>query len=113
MDLIKLIDLLIHAVAESGQHNIIAFNSCSSMYKLQSRLAGVKLWQASLRLNFSFSWASLFTLTVKHACLAFVTSPDNPSDFADLIKEFITLSQATAKLPTSGRRGLYRFHRPP
>lgn len=77
----ELIDLLIRIRAVPGKHNVVANAPCFSIYKLQTRLAGVELRQKNVNPDFSFDWDGLLELVDENTALVFLTSPDNPSGF--------------------------------
>ena len=90
----EIIDLLVRVLAEPGRHNIVAFNPCFSIYRLQARLAGVEFRQTELNPDFSFPWEKLLALTDEHTRLAFVTAPDNPSGYCPPVEELERLALA-------------------
>jgi histidinol-phosphate aminotransferase len=78
----EIIDLLIRVTARPGIDNVVAFDPCFSMYKVQSRLCGVDFRQVPLNEDFSFPWDGLLRRVDEHTRLVFVTNPDNPSGYA-------------------------------
>ncbi|MBU1003890.1 MAG: histidinol-phosphate transaminase [Proteobacteria bacterium] len=90
----EIIDLLVRIKARPGQDNIIAFDPCFSMYKLQAKLCGVELRQAPLNPDFSCPWDTLLALADEHTALCFVTTPDNPSGFTPSAAELEALARA-------------------
>lgn len=77
----EIIDLLVRVKARPGVDNVIAFDPCFAMYKLQSKLCGVEFRQTPLNEDFSFPWDDLAALADENTALCFVTSPDNPSGY--------------------------------
>ncbi|BBD09722.1 histidinol-phosphate transaminase [Desulfovibrio ferrophilus] len=90
----EIIDLLVRIKARPGQDNIIAFDPCFSMYKLQAKLCGVELRQAKLKPDFSFPWDDLLALADENTAICFVTTPDNPSGFTPKASELEALARA-------------------
>lgn len=90
----ELIDLIVRVKARPGVDNIIAFDPCFSMYKLQARLCGVELRQAKLREDFTFDWDALLALADENTAVCFVTTPDNPSGYAPPVAELEALARA-------------------
>ena len=78
----ELIDLLIRILAVPGRDNIVAFDPCFSIYRLQARLSGVEFRQAKLNPDFSFAWRELLNLVDDDTRVVFLTNPDNPSGYA-------------------------------
>ncbi|WP_045210888.1 histidinol-phosphate transaminase [Desulfonatronovibrio magnus] len=78
----EIIDLLIRITAAPGQNNIVAFEPCFSIYKLQARLCGVEFRQTALNPDFTFDFDALLKLIDHNTRLVFLTNPDNPSGFA-------------------------------
>ena len=89
-----IIDLLIRVKAVPGEHNIVAFKPCFSVYQLQARLCGVEFRQAPLREDFSFPWEDLLALTDERTAIVFVTTPDNPTGFCPPVAELEALARA-------------------
>ena len=94
----EIIDLLVRVLAEPGKHNIVAFNPCFSIYRLQSKLAGVEFRQAPLNPDFSFPWKNLLALVDENTRIVFVTTPDNPSGFCPPVEQLEALARS---LPAS------------
>jgi histidinol-phosphate aminotransferase len=92
----EIIDLLIRAKARPGSDNIVAFEPCFSIYRLQARLCGVEFRQAPLARDFSFPWERLLGLVDRNTALVFVTAPDNPSGWAP---EADRVAEVAASLP--------------
>lgn len=90
----EIIDLLVRVKARPGVDNIIAFDPCFSMYKLQARLCGVEMRQAPLNADFSFDWDGLLALADEHTAICFVTTPDNPSGYTPPVGELEALARA-------------------
>ena len=78
----EIIDLLIRVIARPGVDNIVAFDPCFSMYKVQSKLCGVAFRQVPLHEDLSFPWDGLLGVMDENTRLVFVTNPDNPSGYA-------------------------------
>ncbi len=78
----ELIDLLIRMLAVPGRDNIVAFDPCFSIYRLQAGLSGVEFRQARLNHDFSFAWDMLRELVDQNTRVVFLTNPDNPSGYA-------------------------------
>ena len=94
----EIIDLLVRVLAEPGKHNVVAFNPCFSIYRLQAKLAGVEFRQTPLNPDFSFPWNKLLALVDENTRIAFVTTPDNPSGLCPPVAEIEALARA---LPAS------------
>lgn len=92
----EIIDLLIRIRAVPGTHNVVANDPCFSIYKLQTRLAGVELRQKKLKPDFSFDWDGLLELVDENTALVFLTSPDNPSGFSPARADILAFAE---KLP--------------
>lgn len=90
----ELIDLLVRIKARPGIDNIIAFDPCFAMYKLQSQFAGVEFRQTPLNEDFSFPWDNLLALADENTAICFVTSPDNPSGHTATAAELEALARA-------------------
>jgi len=89
----EIIDLLVRVKARPGVDNIIAFDPCFSVYKLQAKLCGVEFRQTKLNSDFSFDWDALLKLADENTALCFVTTPDNPSGYAPRVEELETLAK--------------------
>jgi histidinol-phosphate aminotransferase len=92
----EVIDMLIRVKATPGKNNIVAFDPCFSMYKVQSRLCGIEFRQTPLRDDFTFDWDNLLNLVDENTSIVFITTPDNPSGYAPPVEEIISLH---SKLP--------------
>ncbi|WP_291319942.1 histidinol-phosphate transaminase [Desulfonatronospira sp.] len=92
----ELIDLLIRMLSVPGRDNIVAFNPCFSIYRLQARLSGVEFRQAELNPDFSFAFKELLNLVDDKTRVVFLTNPDNPSGYAAPASE---LHRFASKLP--------------
>jgi histidinol-phosphate aminotransferase len=92
----EIIDLLIRVTARPGIDNVVAFEPCFSMYKVQSKLCGVECRQVPLRADFSFPWDGLLEVVDEHTRLVFVTNPDNPSGHAVPAAEILAFA---ARIP--------------
>ncbi|GAU09678.1 histidinol-phosphate transaminase [Desulfoplanes formicivorans] len=89
----EIIDLLIRVMARPGVDNVVAFDPCFSMYKVQSKLCGVAFRQAPLNRDFSFSWDGLLQIMDERTRIVFVTNPDNPSGYAAPASEILDLAR--------------------
>jgi histidinol-phosphate aminotransferase len=78
----EIIDLIMRVKARPGADNVVAFDPCFSIYKLQAKLCGLELRQARLAPDFSFPFEELLGLCDENTALVFVTNPDNPSGHA-------------------------------
>ena len=94
----EIIDLLVRVLAEPGKHNIVAFDPCFSIYRLQAKLAGVEFRQTRLNPDFSFPWQKYLDLVDENTKIAFITCPDNPSGYCPPVAELEALLNA---LPAS------------
>lgn len=94
----EIIDLLIRITAVPGRDNIVAFEPCFSIYKLQSRLCGIEFRQHALNSDFTFDWEGLLYLVDDNTRIVFITNPDNPSGHA---VPFTELRSIAEKLPKS------------
>ncbi len=92
----ELIDLLIRMLSVPGRDNIVAFDPCFSIYRLQARLSGVEFRQAKLNPDFSFNLKELLKLVDSHTRVVFLTNPDNPSGYAAPASE---LDRFASQLP--------------
>lgn len=92
----EIIDLLLRVVARPGVDNIVAFDPCFSIYKLQTRLCGLEFRQTGLHTDFSFALDKLLDLVDEHTALVFITNPDNPSGYACAAQDLVALAH---KLP--------------
>lgn len=90
----EIIDLIVRIKARPGQDNIIAFEPCFSMYKLQAKLCGVEFRQTPVNRDFSFPWKDLLALADENTAICFVTTPDNPSGFTPSATELEELARA-------------------
>lgn len=93
----EIIDLLLRVKARPGQDNVVAFDPCFSIYKLQARLCGVEMRQVKLGPDFGFPFEKLLALCDDHTALVFVTNPDNPSGHAVKAAELAFLAKALPK----------------
>lgn len=78
----EIIDLLMRVKARPGLDNVVTFEPCFSLYKLQAKLCGLSLRQIPLAPDFSFPLDKLLAACDEHTALVFVTNPDNPSGHA-------------------------------
>ena len=78
----EIIDLLIRVLARPGKDNIVAFDPCFSIYKVQAKLCGVEIRQVALGDDFHFPWDELLAKVDEQTKIVFVTNPDNPSGYA-------------------------------
>jgi histidinol-phosphate aminotransferase len=92
----EIIDLLVRVCADAGEHNIVAFSPCFSMYPLMAKLCGVEFRQTPLRDDFTQPLDELLSFCDEKTALCFVTTPDNPSGYAPRAEE---LADLAAKLP--------------
>lgn len=92
----EVIDLLIRVKAKPDTDNIVAFDPCFSMYKVQAKLCGVEFRQAKLNEDFSFDWDAYLDLVDENTAIAFATTPDNPSGYCPPVTELIDVAR---KLP--------------
>lgn len=90
----EVIDLLLRVKARPGTDNVVAFDPCFSIYRLQTRLCGVALRQAKLKPDFGFAFEDLLALCDANTALVFVTNPDNPSGHAVKAAELAYLAKA-------------------
>ena len=89
----EVIDLLIRVKARPGIDNIVAFDPCFSMYKVQSRLCGIEFRQTALNKDFTFDWQNYLNLVDEHTAIAFATTPDNPSGYCPPVEELIEIAK--------------------
>ncbi|MFV0421858.1 histidinol-phosphate transaminase [Oleidesulfovibrio sp.] len=94
----EVIDLLIRVKAQPGQHNIVAFKPCFSMYELQTKFCGVEFRQVPVNSDFSFDWKALVAATDENTAIVFITTPDNPSGYCPPVQDVIDLAKS---LPSS------------
>ncbi|MFP5221016.1 MAG: histidinol-phosphate transaminase [Acidobacteriota bacterium] len=90
----EIIDLLLRVKARPGVDNVVAFDPCFSIYRLQAKLCGVELRQTRLGKDFSFPFQALLDLCDDNTALVFVTNPDNPSGHAVRAAELAYLAKA-------------------
>ena len=90
----EIIDLLLRVKARPGMDNVVAFDPCFSIYRLQSRLCGVEIRQAKLSPDFRFPFEDMLGLCDDNTALVFVTNPDNPSGYAVRAAELAYLAKA-------------------
>ncbi|GFK95248.1 Histidinol-phosphate aminotransferase [Fundidesulfovibrio magnetotacticus] len=90
----EIIDLMLRVKARPGVDNVVAFQPCFSIYRLQAKLCGVEMRQAPLRQDFSFPFEELLALCDENTALVFVTNPDNPSGHAVKAAELAYLAKA-------------------
>jgi histidinol-phosphate aminotransferase len=89
----ELIDLILR-VRVRPEEEVLAFEPCFSMYKLQSRLCGVGFRQVPLDRDFGFPWSALLEAANERTAVVFVTSPDNPSGRAATADELAHLARS-------------------
>jgi histidinol-phosphate aminotransferase len=90
----EIIDLLLRVKARPGMDNVVAFDPCFSIYRLQAKLCGVEIRQAKLSADFRFPFEDMLALCDEHTALVFVTNPDNPSGHAVKAAELAYLAKA-------------------
>ncbi len=90
----EVIDLLLRVKARPGLDNVVAFDPCFSIYRLQARLCGLELRQARLTPDFRFPFEDLLSLCDDNTALVFVTNPDNPSGHAVKAAELAYVAKA-------------------
>ena len=90
----EVIDLLLRVKARPGLDNVVAFEPCFSIYRLQAKLCGVEMRQARLSPDFRFPFDDLLGLCDDNTALVFVTNPDNPSGHAVPAAELAYLAKA-------------------
>ncbi|PIE68886.1 MAG: histidinol-phosphate transaminase [Deltaproteobacteria bacterium] len=88
----EIIDLLIRVLVQPGKDNVVAFDPCFSMYKVQAKLCGVTFRQVPLNRDFSFPWKKLLGIMDHRTKLVFITNPDNPSGHAVPAKEIVEVA---------------------
>lgn len=94
----EIIDLLVRIRAVAGKHNVVTCDPCFSIYKLQTRLAGVELRQAPLKSDFSFDWEALLASVDENTRLVFLTTPDNPTGYCPPRDEIVSFA---SRLPAA------------
>ena len=90
----EIIDLLVRVLADPGKHNIVAFDPCFSIYRLQAKLSDVEFRQIPLKPNFTFSWEDFLAAADKNTRIAFVTTPDNPSGYCPPVEELKSVANS-------------------
>lgn len=90
----EIIDLLLRVKARPGVDNVVAFQPCFSIYRLQAKLCGVEMRQAPLAQDFRFPFESMLELCDENTALVFLTNPDNPSGHAVKAAEIAYLAKA-------------------
>ena len=93
----EIIDLLLRVKARPGVDNVVAFEPCFSIYRLQAKLCGVELRQTRLGPDFRFPFDDLLALCDDNTALVFVTNPDNPSGHAVKAAELAYVAKALPK----------------
>ncbi|WP_462323851.1 histidinol-phosphate transaminase [Desulfoplanes sp.] len=93
----EIIDLLIRVVVRPGKDNVVAFDPCFSMYKVQSKLCGAGFRQVPLHHDFSFPWDGMLRIMDEKTRLVFVTNPDNPSGYAVPAPEILDFAKRMPK----------------
>lgn len=88
----EIIDLLLRLKGRPGQSNVLAFRPCFSVYGLQSRVCGLEFRQVDLAADFKFPWKDFVAAMDENTCLAFVTTPDNPSGYCPSANELAALA---------------------
>lgn len=89
----EVIDLLIRVKARPGVDNIVAFDPCFAMYKVQATLCGVEFRQAPVNEDFSFDWEAYLALVDEQTAIAFATTPDNPSGYCPPVEDIIEVAK--------------------
>lgn len=77
----EIIDLLIRILAQPGEHNLVCFEPCFSIYPIQAQINGVACKRQPLEPDFSFDFQKLLALVDTDTRLVFITTPDNPSGY--------------------------------
>lgn len=87
----EIIDLLIRLLARPGEHNIVCFNPCFSIYPIQAQINGVTVNRVDLEEDFSFPLGRMLSAVDDSTRLVFLTCPDNPSGYcpsASAVRDF-------------------------
>lgn len=92
----EVIDLLIRMTAHGGDHNIVCFRPCFSIYPIQAAINGVEARRVPLENDFSFNFKSLLEQTDTDTRLVFVTTPDNPSGYCPQLDDVRQLAESLA-----------------
>jgi histidinol-phosphate aminotransferase len=96
----EVIDLLVRAVCEPGQDNIVHFRPCFSMYTSQANLCGVETRAVDLADDFSLPLGAALEACDENTALVFATTPDNPSGVATPAGDLAALARS---LPSRAR----------
>lgn len=94
----EIIDLLIRVLAEPGKNNVIAFDPCFSIYKLQAKISDIEFRQTPLNPDFTFPWNAFLATANANTAVAFITTPDNPSGYAPALTDLLYVA---SKLPAT------------
>ena len=90
----EIIDLLVRVLADPGKHNIIAFDPCFSIYRLQAKLSDIEFRQIPLKADFTFPWNDFLAAADENTRIAFVTTPDNPSGYCPPVEDLKHLAKS-------------------
>lgn len=93
----EIIDLLIRMLARPGEHSIVCFKPCFSIYPIQAAFHGLDVKRVPLKEDFSFPLDQLLKAADHSTRLVFVTSPDNPSGFCPPASALRSLAEGLAR----------------
>lgn len=93
----EIIDLLIRILADPGQHNVVCFSPCFSLYPLQAQINGVETRRHPLKPDFQFDFSGLIDQADINTRLVFITTPDNPSGLCPAKDEILAFASDLAK----------------
>ncbi len=93
----EIIDLLMRVRCVPGEHNIVCFQPCFSMYVVQGHINDIALRHVPLNEDFSFSFEALRARVNEKTALVFLTTPDNPSGYCPLPDEVMSFAQSLPK----------------
>lgn len=92
----EIIDCLIRIFVQAGQHNILCFDPCFSIYPIQATINGNQIKRLPLKSDFSFDFEAFLNLADENTRLVFLTTPDNPSGYCPPLEDVAAFAQSLA-----------------
>lgn len=90
----ELIDLVLRLIVRPGEDEILAYESCFSMYRLTARLLNAGYRAVPREEGFGLPLKALAAAATEKTAAVFVTSPDNPTGLAATAAELAELAEA-------------------
>ncbi|WP_320171417.1 histidinol-phosphate transaminase [Maridesulfovibrio sp.] len=90
----EVIDLLVRIKARPGQDEVLTYESCFSMYRLMSKLCGIKFRQIPRAAGHKQPLKELAAAVTERTAVVFITSPDNPTGLAVTVQEMSEVAES-------------------